>query len=171
MEGIKLLKTRRSIRKYIDKDIPREIIEDIIDCARLAPTANNLQPWIFIVIKDKKLKSKISDITDYGKFITQANVCIAVFCKSTKYYLEDGSAATQNILLAAWDYGIGSCWIAGDKKFYCEEIRKMLNVPSDYKLVSLISLGYPEENELKRVQNIKKKSLKEVLYWDKYCIE
>lgn len=163
MNTIEVLKTRRSIRRYINKPIPDEIIKDIIDCARLAPTANNKQPWLFVVIKDKKLKEKIAELTDYGKFIKQADCCIAVFCEDTKYYLEDGSAATENILLAAWHYGIGSCWIAGDKKSYAEEIRKILEIPQKYKLVSLISLGYPEKEELKKSQNIKKKTLEEVI--------
>jgi len=163
MNTIEVLKTRRSIRRYINKPIPDEIIKDIIDCARLAPTANNKQPWLFVVIKDKKLKEKIAELTDYGKFIKQADCCIAVFCEDTKYYLEDGSAATENILLAAWYYGIGSCWIAGDKKSYAEEIRKILEIPQKYKLVSLISLGYPEKEELKKSQDIKKKTLEEVM--------
>jgi nitroreductase len=163
MNTIEVLKTRRSIRRYINKPIPDEIIKDIIDCARLAPTANNKQPWLFVVIKDKKLKEKIAELTDYGKFMKQADCCIAVFCEDTKYYLEDGSAATENILLAAWHYGIGSCWIAGDKKSYAEEIRKILEIPQKYKLVSLISLGYPEKEELKKSQNIKKKTLEEVM--------
>jgi nitroreductase len=163
MNTIEVLKTRRSIRRYINKPIPDEIIKDIIDCARLAPTANNKQPWLFVVIKDKKLKEKIAELTDYGKFIKQADCCVAVFCEDTKYYLEDGSAATENILIAAWHYGIGSCWIAGDKKSYAEEIRKILEIPQKYKLVSLVSLGYPEKEELKKSQNIKKKTLEEVM--------
>jgi nitroreductase len=163
MNTIEVLKTRRSIRRYINKPIPDEIIKDIIDCARLAPTANNKQPWLFVVIKDKKLKEKIAELTDYGKFMKQADCCIAVFCEDTKYYLEDSSAATENILLSAWHYGIGSCWIAGDKKSYAEEVRKILEIPQKYKLVSLVSLGYPEKEELKKSQNIKKKTLEEVM--------
>jgi len=163
MNTIEVLKTRRSIRKYIDKKIPDEIIKNIIDCARLAPTANNKQPWLFVVIKNKQLKEKIAQLTDYGKFINQADCCIAVFCEDTKYYLEDGSAATENILLAAWHYGIGSCWIAGDKKPYAEEVRKILQIPQKYKLVSLVSLGYPDKEELKKSKNIKKKTLEEVM--------
>lgn len=163
MDGIKLLRSRRSIRKYINKPINEEIIIDIIDCARLAPTARNEQPWIFVVIKNQELKNKISEITDHGKFLKEAYCGIAVFCKNTKYYLEDGCAATENILLASWYYGIGSCWIAADKKPYAEEIRKVLNLPQEYKLVSIVALGYPQEDELKKVQMVKKKSLEEVM--------
>ncbi|MCM8786361.1 MAG: nitroreductase family protein [Candidatus Omnitrophica bacterium] len=163
METIKVLKERRSIRKYQKKEVPKNIIEDIIDCARFAPTAINIQPWEFIVITDKKMREKISEITDYGKFIKDAPVCVAVFCKDTKYYLEDGSSATTYILLAAKDYGLGSCWVAGDKKGYAEKIREILGVPIGYKLISLISIGYPDEEP-----KPKKRELKEVLHWEKW---
>ncbi|MCM8830175.1 MAG: nitroreductase family protein [Candidatus Omnitrophica bacterium] len=143
-EVLKVLKERRSIRRYQEKEVPEDVIKDIIDCARFAPTARNLQPWKFVVITDGLLRKKIAGICDYGKFIADAPVCISVFCEDTKYYLEDGSAATTYILVAAKAYGLGSCWVAGDKKPYAEEIRKLLNVPPGYKLVSLISIGYPE---------------------------
>lgn len=163
MDGLTMLKTRRSIRKYKDRQISDDIIKEILDCARLAPTANNLQPWLFVVVKDKNLKQQIAELTDYGKFIKDAPCCIAVFCKNTKYYLEDGSAATENILLAAWYFGIGSCWIAGDKKPYAEKIRQLLEIKDDYKLVSLVSLGYPDDTEVRKAQNISKKKLEDVV--------
>ena len=68
---------------------------------KVSGNRKNIQPWHFIVVTDKERRKHIADLTDYGKFIEQAPVCIAVFCEDTKYYLEDGSAATQNILLAA----------------------------------------------------------------------
>ncbi|MCM8767652.1 MAG: nitroreductase family protein [Candidatus Omnitrophica bacterium] len=163
MEFLKILKERRSIRKYQEKEIPKDIIEEIINCARFAPTAINIQPWEFIVITDKKIKEKIADITDYGKFIKEAPICVAVFCKDTKYYLEDGSAATTYILLAAKAFGLGSCWVAGDKKIYAEKVREILDVPVGYKLISLISIGYPDEEP-----KPKKRELKEVLHWEKW---
>ena len=163
METIEALKTRRSIRKFTDKPIPKEIIEDIIDCARLAPSANNVQPWEFIVVTKPETRKKLAEICDYGKFIKDAPVCIVVFCKNTKYYLEDGSAATENILLASHSYGLGSCWVAGDKKPYAEEIRKLLSAPEGYKLVSLVPIGYPEEKPKPR-----KRKLEEVLHQEKF---
>jgi len=162
-EIIKILKERRSIRRYQKKEVPENIIKEIINCARFAPTAVNIQPWEFIVIKDEKRRKEIADMTDYGKFIAQAPVCIAVFCKDTKYYLEDGSAATTYILLAAKAFGLGSCWIAGDKKNYAEKIRKYLGVPDGYKLVSLISIGYPDEDA-----KIEKRELEDVLHFEKW---
>lgn len=163
MDALTVLKERRSIRRFQRKEITKDIIEDIVDCGRLATTAVNIQPWEFIAVTDAGVKRKIADVTDYGKFIAQAPLCIVVFCRDTKYYLEDGCAATENILLAAKAYGLGSCWVAGDKKRYAEDIRKLLNVPERYKLVSLIAIGYPAESP-----SPSKRSLQEVLHWDRW---
>lgn len=164
MEAQEALITRRSIRRYKDTPIPAEIIKQIIDAARLAPTANNRQPWEFIVVTRQETRLKIADLADYGKFIAQAPVCVAVFCQDIKYYLEDGSAATQNILLSAWAQGIGSCWVAGDKKSYCQPISRLLDVPQEYKLVSLIALGYPIGKHAPH----HKRDLSEILHWENY---
>lgn len=163
MDAIECIKSRRSVRSYKRAEIDRAIIEDIVDCGRLAASAINIQPWKFIAVTDKGLLKDIASITDYGKFIADAACCIAVFCEPVKYYLEDGAAATQNLLLAARAYGLGSCWVAGDKKQYCPQIRALLNLPENYMLISLIALGEPDSTP-----NPAKKKLSEVLYWDKY---
>lgn len=163
MDAIECMKTRRSIRAYQDKPVPKEVIEDIVDCGRLAATAINIQPWRFVIVQDAAMRQEIADTTDHGKFIAQAPVCIVVFSEDTKYYLEDGSAATQNILNAARAHGLGTCWVAGDKKPYASKIGGMLGVPTEYKLVALISLGYPAQEP-----SPTKKPLSEVLHWERY---
>jgi len=163
MAVTEILKTRRSVRKFTDRKIEKEILEDIIDCARLAPSANNVQPWEFVVVTDPEIKKKTSDATDHGRFIEEAPACIAVFCMDTKYYLEDGCAATENILLAANAHGLGSCWVAGDKKKYAEDIKLILGVREELKLVSLIPLGYSEEKV-----RMKKRKLQQVIHWEKF---
>jgi len=163
MDAIEMLKTRRSVRAYKDAPVPREIIEDIIDCGRLAATAINIQPWEFVVVTEPEMRRRIAETTDYGKFISDAPVCVVVLCQDTKYYLEDGSAATENILLAARAHGLGSCWVAGDKKPYASDICRLLRAPRGYNLVSLIPLGYPAESPEKT-----KRSLSDVLHWEKY---
>jgi len=163
MDAIECMKTRRSIRAYKETPVPREVIEDIVDCGRLAATAINIQPWQFVAVTDPETRRQIADITDYGKFISQSPVCVAVFCQDGKYYLEDGSAATQNILNAARAHGLGSCWVAGDKKAYADRIRTLLRVPEGYRLVSLVAIGEPAEE-----RNPPKKPLSEVLHWERY---
>jgi nitroreductase len=163
MDAIEALKTRRSVRAYTGEPVPRKIIEDIVDCGRLAATAINIQPWEFVVVTDPKLRRRIAETTDHGKFIADAPVCVVVLCSDTQYYLEDGSAATENMLLAARAHGLGACWVAGDKKGFASEICRLVGAPQNFKLVSLIPLGYPAESPEKN-----KRPLAAVLHWEKY---
>ena len=163
MDAIEVLKTRRSVRAYRGDPVPKKIIEDIVDCGRLAATAVNIQPWEFVVVTEPEMLKRIADTTDHGKFIVQAPACVVVLCDDTKYYLEDGSAATENILLAARAHGLGSCWVAGDKKPYVSDICRLVGAPRGYKLVSLIPIGYPAETPEQT-----KRPLANVLHWEKF---
>jgi nitroreductase len=163
MDCIEALKTRRSVRAYTAEPVSREAIEDIVDCGRLAATANNAQPWEFVAVTDKEALRAIAAAADFGRFIVHAAVCIVVLCKDTKYYLEDGCNASQNILVAARAHGLGACWVAGDKKAYADKIRKMVGAPEGYKLISLISIGHSAEDPRND-----KRPLAEVLHWDRF---
>jgi nitroreductase len=163
MDAIEALKTRRSVRAYKADPVPKEIIEDIVDCGRLAATARNVQPWEFVVVTDAALRARIADTTEYGKFIADAPVCIIVLCEEGTYFLEDGSAATQNIMVAARAHGLGTCWVAGDKKPYADTIRKMVGAPDGYKLISHVALGYAAD-----IPNPAKRALDEVIHWESY---
>jgi nitroreductase len=164
MDVFEAIKQRKSVREYSEKKVEKYLIEKVIDAGKVAATARNEQPWEFIVTYDKKILEKICAMCPNGPFIKGASCLIAVFSKDTKYYIEDCSAATQNMLLAIEALGLGGCWIAGDKKDYAEEVRKIFNVPSGYKLVSMISIGYPKKQESPKP----KRSLNEVLHWDKW---
>jgi len=164
MDVFEAIENRRSVRKYKQKTISKEIIKKLINVARLAPSAINIQPWEFIAITNTETLNKIADITDHGKFIVNAPLCIAIFCRDTKYYLEDGSAAVENILIAATALGLGTCWVAGDKKAYADEIRKLLSVPIDHKLVVLVPVGYPDEDSIPK----SKREVIDVLHFEKF---
>jgi nitroreductase len=88
---------------------------------------------------------------------------VAVLSRQTKYYLEDGSAATLNILLAAHAHGLGACWVAGDKKPYAARVVQMVGAPEDYRLISLVSIGYPAEKP-----ETGKRALREMLHWERF---
>jgi len=166
MDNLEFLKQRRSVRAFSDKIISKQDLEKIIDAGRFAPTARNVQPWEFILVTDKANLFKLSELAENGRFLKQAQACIVVFCADTKYYLEDGCAATCNILLAATALGIGSCWIAGDKKPYSGQVAGLLKVPDTFKLVSLIALGYPlEKNEFKPAD---KKPAADLIHWERF---
>jgi nitroreductase len=109
----------------------------------------NLQPWLFGVVRDTSTLKKIAQLTDHGKFIADAPLCIAVFGeKKATYYLEDCCAATENLIIALQAYGVSSCWVAGEKKAYAEQVRILLNVPDGYTLVSLVPAGIPADISL-----------------------
>ena len=163
MDCIEALKTRRSIRAYTGEPVSREVIEDIIDCGRLAATAINIQPWEFVAVTEKEMLRAIAAATDYGSFIAEAAVCVVVLCKDTKYYLEDGCNASQNILVAARAHGLGACWVAGEKKPYAEKVRRMVGAPEGHKLISLLAIGHPAEEPQKE-----KRPLFEVLHWERF---
>ncbi|MDD5686389.1 MAG: nitroreductase family protein [Elusimicrobia bacterium] len=163
MDTIECIKTRRSKRKFSSGEVKKNIIEQIVDCGRLAPTAVNVQPCEFIVVTNKEKLKEFSEIAVNGPFIKDASFCIIVFSKDVKYYLEDGCAATENILLAINSYGLSACWVAGDKKDYAENVAKYLNVPSGYKLISIIPVGYSKEEP-----KIQKRNLKDVIHWEKF---
>ena len=163
METLDAIAKRASVRDYLNQPVPRNLLERIVDAGRRAPTARAVEPWEFVVITDRKMLDNLAGIISTGVFLKQATACIVVFCKETKYYLEDGSAATENILLAATDLGLATCWIAGDKKEYCDEVAKLLGAPDHLKLISLISVGWATREGKQR----KNRTLEEVLHWEK----
>jgi nitroreductase len=166
MDILSVIKKRRSIREYKNKAVPKSAIVKIVDAARFAPTARNVQPWEFVAVTRVETLGKIAAITDHGKFISGAGACLVVFSSDTKYYIEDCSAAIENAMLEAASLKIGSCWVAGDKKSYAVELNELLGAPGSFKLVGLISLGYPLTDKFFR--EIEKRKLGEVLHWENF---
>jgi nitroreductase len=164
MDALECLKTRRSVRKFLPESISEMAIQEMIDAGRLAATARNVQPWEFIFVTNPDTRKKLADIMEYGKFIAEAPLCIVVLSKETKYFLEDGSAATENILLAAHALGYGACWVAGDKKDYAPDVCKLLGVPEGYRLISSIAVGKPATSS----SPAPKRNLEEVIHREKF---
>ena len=162
--GTTIIKCRHSVRDFKPTPVEDHIIRDALECARLAPTAMNLQPWLIGVIRKKELLAALADLTDHGKFIAGAPVCFAVFGeRAATYYLEDCCAATENIIIALQAYGVGSCWVAGEKKGYADPVRVLLGVPDRYTLVSLLPAGYPADITIQ-----KKKDEEDISFFDRY---
>jgi nitroreductase len=162
MDAIEAIKTRRSVRRYTSQPIPDEVLEDIIDCARLAPSARNQQPWAFVVITDPEVRGRIAQEAQKGRFIAGAPACVAVFCRiEASAPLQDACAAVENILLAAHAYGIGSCWVNSYHKGHSATVAALLGCPRDMELAALVALGYPEEIP----SAPEKRPLNEVMYW------
>jgi nitroreductase len=159
-----VIKSRHSVRKFKPDPVDDKVVRDAIECAAHAPTAKNVQPWLFGIIKNKDKLKTIAQTTDNGKFIADAPLCIAVFGeRNEKYYLEDCCAATENLILALQAYGINSCWVAGEKKPYAESIRTLLGVPEKYSLVSIVAAGCPMELTI-----APKKEMKQIVFYEEF---
>lgn len=168
MDALQIIKERKSIRKFTDKPIDEEILKDLIDCGRLAPSGHNKQGRYFLVLTDRERINQVGQMATWAKFmVNAAQACIAVFCdqKENITLVEDGSAATENILLAATAYGLGSCWVAGYGMTYAEEVEKYLGAPSEYKLISLIALGY---SGIENPKSPPRKELDQVFRWNSF---
>ncbi len=165
--GITVIKSRHSVRKFKPTPVDANVIQDALDCARLAPTARNDQPWLFGVITKKETREQIAAYTEHGGFIADAPLCFAIFGeKDATYHLEDCCAATENLIIALQSYGVGSCWVAGARKAYAEPVRVLLGVPDRYTLVSLVAAGFPMD-----ITFTKKKDLDEVSFHENYAEE
>jgi nitroreductase len=164
MDAFEAIEQRRSVRTFKPEAVPQEVIENVIDAGRQAPTARNVQPWEFVVSTDQTTRSFLGQTCDHGGFIKDSPVCIITFCRDTKYYLEDGCAAIENMLIAATAHGLGTCWVAGDKKDYAPVVAERLGVPANYYLVGLIAMGYSAEAGSPK----EKRPLNEVLHMEKW---
>ena len=151
MEALDVLKTRRSIRKYTDEKISEDKIKELLNCSMFAPSAFDTQPWQFIVIDKKEMFGDILKVATHAEMIKGASHAI-IICGDNKLQetrdllIQDISAATQNLLLAAHSLGLGAVW-TGIYPF--EEIvtgiRKLFNLPENILPVAMVVLGYPAE--------------------------
>jgi nitroreductase len=161
MEALEAIRKRRSVRKFTGEIISREDLEKIVDAGRLAASGSNRQPWEFIVVTDKEM---INQLTVVGKWMEKAGAIIAVVLDPySRWWVEDGSAAIENMLIASTALGYGSCWVEGDSLPREEEFKTLLGVPKGKRLLSLVPVGVPEE-----WPTIEKRSLESVLHWQVY---
>ncbi|MFH1339196.1 MAG: nitroreductase family protein [Candidatus Omnitrophota bacterium] len=184
----KAIISRRTIRRFKQKPIPKYILKRLINAARLAPSAANLQPLGFVIVADRRVRDRVFVHLRWAGYIAPYGTppkdkrpvaYIAVLVNKTKaqpqYAAYDAGAAVQNILLAAWELGIGSCWMQAIDR---DKIKKILNIPAAYNLDSVISLGYRAESSVvekfkesvkywkdeKETLHVPKRSLNQVIY-------
>jgi nitroreductase len=174
-----LVKSRRSVRRFLDKPVERDKILTCIEAARLAPSADNVQPWRFLIIDDPDLKSQFakevfSGIYFVTRFAAKAPVIILIMARldiianrigkqiqNIHYYYIDTGIAGEHLVLQAEELGLGTCWIGW---FNPRKARKFLKIPRKYKIVSLMAMGYYER---KPSREKKRKKLEEIAWFNK----
>ncbi|MGA9187769.1 MAG: nitroreductase family protein [Methanosarcina sp.] len=158
METMDAIFTRRSIRKYLPKPVDRDVIEKILKAGMNAPSAGDEQPWHFVLIDRRDLLEKISEIHPYAKMLKDTPAAILV-CgdrdvpKFKDFWIQDCSAASENMLLAAHDLGLGAVWIGVyPAENMVREVRNLLNVPEHVAPFSIIAMGYSAEEKSGRLR-------------------
>ena len=150
MSLIDLILSRRSIRKYEKKEIPEEVLNQIFEAGQNAPSAANKQPIRFIILKEQEIKKNLSGT--FSRFLKDSPVVI-VGCADVKALLTgkwavvDTTIAIQNMVIAAWALGVGSCWIGS---FDEKKVKELLKIPERWKVVALLTFGYPSEQPKQR---------------------
>ncbi len=173
METLECIKTRRSVRKYLDKPVEWDKITKILDAGRLAPSAGNLQNWKFIVTRKDNIKTKLAEASFQQKWMEEADVHITIVAEPEKasqfygtrgerlYTIQNCAAAIQNMLLAANDQGLGSCWVGA---FDEDLVRRALKLPEHVSPQAIITIGYADEKAEMPI----KKRIEHVVYIDKW---
>jgi len=161
MDALEAIRKRRSIRRYTNDAIPKTDLESIVDAGRLAATGNNRQPWDFVIVTDRAM---IAEFKIAGAWIEKAGaVIVVVMDPVSRWWIEDGAAAIENMLLASTALGYGACWVEGDALPREEQFKNLLGVPSAKRVMALIPIGVAAETPAPG-----KKALEQVLHWEKY---
>jgi len=165
------IKTRRSIRRFRETPVPENLLKEVLNAARLAPSADNAQPWKIIVVRDEQMKQKVTQACNGQKFLVQAPIVLVVcgipedaFQTVGGYmssHVIDASIALDHVTLAAHSLGLGTCWVAWFKE---EKVKDILGIPEDVRVVALSPLGYPDESP----ERPSRKNLEELIAYDKY---
>jgi nitroreductase len=161
MDALAAIRKRRSVREYTGAPIPREDLETIVDAGRLAASGHNTQPWDFVVVTDRDM---IEQLKVAAHWMEKAGAIIAVVMEpSSRWWREDGSAAVENMLIAATALGYGSCWLQGYTMPREDEFKVLLGIPQAKRLLTLVPIGVPVQWPTKE-----KKPLAEVVHWERY---
>ena len=154
MDVLEAIRGRRSIRAFKSKKVAQETVEKLLDAARWAPSAGNIQPWEFIVVRKPEIKRALAEAALDQTFIEEAPVVIVVCANEnrssqgygvrgkTLYCIQDTAAAIQNIHLAAYSLGLGACWVGAFRE---EEVGEILKIPQGIRPVAIVPVGYPAE--------------------------
>lgn len=173
MDLFEAIRQRRSIRAYTQEDVSEKEVEKLIDAARWAPSAGNIQPWEFVIVRDEKIKQKLAWAALDQTFIEEAPVVIVVCADEaqsswgygsrgiTLYCLQDTAAAIQNILLAAHALGLGTCWVGAFRE---EPVKRALNAPLNIRPVAIIPVGHAAE----KPRAPSKRVLREVVHYETF---
>lgn len=170
---LELMKARRSVRSYDPTPVEKEKLDYIVEALRVAPSAKNIQPWHLVIVSEKNTIDKLVEACYAQSFIGQAPLVVAVVGDEriaygrlgdfTSSLLADIGIAFEHLVLAAWEQGLGTCWIG---KFKEPEVRNILGVPEGLRVIALTPLGYPSTSFVAKDRG--RKSPNEIVHYEKF---
>jgi len=164
MDTFECIRKKRDVRDYRESEIPLPILMKILEAGRLSGSAMNKQPWSFVLVRDKARLKKIAHLSPTGQFIETVPAVIAVVTdRSNPFHDIDCGRCVQNMMLSAWNEGVGSCWVAGIDR---PAISKLLELPSNKYLLAIIPLGYPEQFSVSGKKN--RNAISEIAFSEKF---
>jgi nitroreductase len=166
MDVIKAIRERRSIRKYKSKEVSQKNIDIILQAGRWAPSSANKQPWHFIVVRDPSLREKLAYAHAHGRFMKESPAVIVVLGdpqKDRRYHLADPHNAVQNMLLAAYNLGISTCWMGVRDTDVEPAFKKILNIPDELRVICSVAVGYGDEE-----RTSSRYPLDEIVSWETF---
>ncbi len=169
MDVSKAIRDRRSVRAYDKREIAQDVLLKVLEAARLAPSANNKQPWKFVIVRDAAMRKALAKAAKEQQFVAEAPVIIAavaleperVMTCGVPSYAVDLAIAVDHMTLAAVEQGLGSCWLGA---FYQEDVKKLLGIPKEFKVAALLTLGYARDQA--RFKN--RKEVEEIVSYEKW---
>lgn len=169
MDVLTAIKGRRSIRSYQQAEVDPAKLESVLEAGRLAPSANNIQEWKFIVVTSPDVKRQLVNAAVGQRFVAEAPVVIAACATESEKIMTCGqyaytvnlSIAVAYMTLEAYEQGLGTCWLGAFKE---REVKQLLEIPDEVRVVALLTLGYPKENPPAR----SRKTMSQVVCREKY---
>lgn len=162
MDIFEAIRARRSVRRFSGDPLPKAHLETIVDAGRLAASGNNRQPWDFVVVTER---ATIAQLSAHSAWMAKAGALIVVVMDpGSRWWVEDGAAAIENILLASTALGYGSCWVEGDALPYEEDYKSLLGIPAERRLMAIVPIGAAAAAQ----PAPEKKPLERILHWEKF---
>jgi nitroreductase len=149
---LRILYARRSIRRFTPEPLAEELIEELLRAAMAAPSANNRQPWRFLVVTDRLLREQLAEAHPHAKFAAEAAAVFIIYGeRAGELFEQDLAAATENLLIAAAGLGLGACW-CGVTDARRPGIHQATGIPRGLEIVSMVCVGHPAETKNPRTQ-------------------
>jgi nitroreductase len=165
VDTFEAVRTVLAVRCFTKKPIPPEIIQRIVEAARLTGSGKNRQPWHFVVVQDPETIVRLAALAKTGPYIAGAAAAVVVATAKDDFAVSDGSRAIQSMILTAWSEGVGSNWVG----FHgLDPVRSLLGIPSDLDVLAVVPLGYPADARSGNRKN--RKSLSEVAHRERFGI-